>query len=67
MCKKHCIECGCIISYGLRYCDMIFCDDECADRFGIDPRDCFAGGVDDTTDYIICDQLDDYYTYHASL
>jgi len=62
--EKHCTECGAFISYGLRYGDMIFCADECAAKFGIDPRDCFFGGVEDTTDYTICDEpTDDYGCY----
>lgn len=67
MMDKHCIECGKFISYGLRYCDMIFCDDECAQKFGIDPGECFFGAVDDTTDYYICDrETDDCYGYYGS-
>jgi hypothetical protein len=48
--KQHCNECGTLISYGLRYEDMIFCNDECAARFGIDPCECFSGDAADTTD-----------------
>jgi hypothetical protein len=39
--NQHCTECGTLISYGLRCGDMIFCNDECAERFGIDPQECF--------------------------
>jgi hypothetical protein len=64
MMDKHCIECGKLISYGLRHRDMIFCDDECAQKFGVDPSECFFGGVDDTTNYQVCDvETDDYCSY----
>lgn len=60
--KQHCDHCGKLISYGLRHDGMIFCNDECAAGFGIDPRDCFFGGVSDTSDYPVCGrEPDDYY------
>ena len=51
MATKHCSQCGALITDGLRYRDMIFCMDECAAKFGIDPNDCFFGGADDCIDY----------------
>lgn len=64
--EKHCDECGRLISHGLLYGKLCFCHDECAARFGIDPQDCFFGGVNDTTNYLICDEPADYYGYYDS-
>lgn len=58
--NQHCTECGRLISYGLRLGDMMFCSDECAERFGLDPRECFYGDMADTSDYDISNH-EDYY------
>jgi len=63
--KQHCNGRGTLISYGVRYEDMIFCNDECAKRVGIDPWECFFGGASYTSDYPVCDrEPDDYYGYY---
>jgi hypothetical protein len=61
--EKPCDHCGKLISHGLLYGRLHFCNDECAAKFGIDPQDCFFGGVGDTTDYNICDGPADSYGY----
>ena len=64
--EKHCDECGKLISYGLLYGKLHFCNDECTAAFGIDPRDCVFGEVHDTIDYLIGDDLAAYYVYYDS-
>lgn len=44
---EYCNMCGRLVSYGLRSGDLIFCMDECAEQFGIDPSECFYGDVSD--------------------